>query len=135
MLFRCFLRSLPSNGSTLYIAPPPTGVPPFLVFPRDVLVTSVIGLTFLPRGSVPQRLLSNCSRCPFLKPLVPSGSLIRGHLVQVYPHHPAFPICGGKSSESGQITYFSSSYSMCSLFFRFGEGDPSTMFLVSYSTV
>jgi hypothetical protein len=59
-----------------------------------------------------------------LRPFVPSGSLIRCQSVQVYHHHPSFPIGACKTFESGQCSYISGSYSVCSLFFRFGRGRP-----------
>jgi hypothetical protein len=60
-------------------------------------VTAVVGLAFLPRGLV---LAVITPAAPSLRPLVPSGSLIRCELVQVYHHH--LPLVGaGKSSESG----------------------------------
>jgi hypothetical protein len=71
-----------------------------------------------------QLLLSNCSHCSLLRPLVLSSSLIGCQSVQVYPHHPAFPLGGSKSSESSQCSYISGFYPVCSLFFRFGGGQP-----------
>jgi hypothetical protein len=61
---------------------------------------------------------------PSLRPFIPSGSLIRCKPVQMYHHHPTFLIGGDESSESGQSSYISSSYSVCSLLFCFGGGLP-----------
>jgi hypothetical protein len=47
---------------------------------------------------------------------------IRCQSVQVYQYHTTFPIGESISSESGQCSYISGSYSVCILFFRFGEG-------------
>jgi hypothetical protein len=49
------------------------------------LVTSVIGLAFLPHGSI---LATITPAPPSLKPFVLSSSLIRCQPVQVYHHHP-----------------------------------------------
>jgi hypothetical protein len=69
-----------------------------------MLVTYVNGLTFLPLWlSSHSDYSPTAPAAPFLRPCMPSGSLIRCQSVQVYPHHPAVPIGGGsKSSESGQ---------------------------------
>jgi hypothetical protein len=58
---------------------------------------------------------------PSLRTLVPSGSLLRCPLVQVYHYHLP-PVGAGKNSENGQCSYISGSYFVCSLFFRFGGG-------------
>jgi hypothetical protein len=55
---------------------------------------------------------------PSLRPLVPSCS----HTRCQSDHHPPFPLGAGRRSESGQCSYISSSYSVCSLFFRFWGG-------------
>jgi hypothetical protein len=55
-------------------------------FPRVVLVPSLIGLTFLARGLV--ITVITASAAPSLRPLVPSGSLIRYEPVQVYYNEP-----------------------------------------------
>jgi hypothetical protein len=58
-------------------------------FLRAVLVTSVIGLTFLPLWFGSHSDYSQTApTAPSLRPLIPSGSLIRCQSVQVYNHHP-----------------------------------------------
>jgi hypothetical protein len=54
-------------------------------------------------------LLSTAPIALFLRPLVPSGSLISCQLVQVYHHHHLPLVGAGKSSESGQCSYISGS--------------------------
>jgi hypothetical protein len=91
----------------------PTGAPPF----------------FLSRGLCLLRLWLASPSFPWLgffrgvysptAPAAPSGSLIRCQSVQVYHHHPVFPIGGGKTTSSGQCSYISGFYSVCSLFFLF----------------
>jgi hypothetical protein len=83
-------------------------------------VTPLIGLAFSPVAHFWRWLLCNRSHCSSLRPIIPSVPLIRWQTVQVYPHHPAFPIGGGKSFESGQCSYIHDSQSVISgLFFRF----------------
>lgn len=69
------------------------------------------------------RLLPISSRCS-LRPLILSSSLKRCQSVQVYPHHPAFLISGGRSSQSGWCSYIPGFCCVCSLFFHFGGGQP-----------
>jgi hypothetical protein len=84
---------------------------------------SVIGLTFLwliwHGDSSP-----TATAAPSLRPLVPSSSLIRCQPVQVCYHHHSFSLSAGKRFESGQCSSVSGSYSVCSLFFHFGGGQP-----------
>jgi hypothetical protein len=59
---------------------------------RPVFVTSVIGLTFLPVDRFYGVYSPTVPAAPSLRPLVPSGYLIRCKPVQVYHHHPPFHI-------------------------------------------
>jgi hypothetical protein len=51
-------------------------------FVRAVLVTSVMGYSILPRGSILTVITLQ------LLPFIPSSSLVRCKPVQVYHHHP-----------------------------------------------
>jgi hypothetical protein len=95
-------------------------------FPRAMIVSSVIGDTFLPRGSVLGDYSPTALAAPSLRPLVGSDSLIRCQWIQVYYHHQrSFPIGVENISGSGQCSYINGSYFVISrLFFRFGEGSP-----------
>jgi hypothetical protein len=62
--------SLPSNGSTWHIASSYKHTAIYS-FPRAVLVMSVIGLAFLPRGLFSLWLLTHCSCCSLLKAACP----------------------------------------------------------------
>jgi hypothetical protein len=67
-------------------------VPPFLFF-RGLILTSVIGLTFLPpRLGSHGDYYPTVPAAPFLRLLVPSSSLIRCQSTRVYFHHPSFHI-------------------------------------------
>jgi hypothetical protein len=128
--------SLPSNGSTCYSAPSlRLFVPNSLRAYHHYFFSEGCACDDCYRSRLPSPLLGSHDDCsptvptaPSFRPLVPSGSLIGCESVQVYYHHPTFPIGGGKSSESGQCSYISGFYSMCRLVFRFGGTDPSTMF-------
>jgi hypothetical protein len=121
-------RSLPGNRSTHYIAPSlrlfvPNGLQHTTIssFLMAVLVMYVISLTFLLLWlGFHGDYCPTAPAAPFLKPLVTSSSLIRCQLVQVDPHHPAFPIGGGKSSSvvnatSPPLTLFAGSWTLIPL--------------------
>jgi hypothetical protein len=86
-------------------------------------VTSVIGLTLLPRGSVLMVITLQLLPLLSLRPLVPSGSLLRRQLDQVYYHHPSFGRCGPKFRERSMLLPLWH-LCCCWLFFRFGGGRP-----------
>jgi hypothetical protein len=87
-----------------------------------------------PRGWVCTVFTPTAPVAPSLRPLVSSVSLIGCQLVQVYHHH--LPLVGSaKSSETGQCSYISGSYSVCSLFLSFRRGPTRPQFPVTFSTV
>jgi hypothetical protein len=89
-------------------------------FPRAVLVTSVIGLTFLPVA----QLFAHAA--PSLRPLVPIGSLVGCQSIQMCHHHPVSPIGGGKLPRVSSALTFPAP-TLCSLFSVSEGTDPSTM--------
>jgi hypothetical protein len=120
-------KPLLSNGSTCYIAPTlrlfiPNNLPAYRYF----LFSEGCACDVSDQSHLPSLWLSSqgdysptAPAAPTLKPLIPSSSVIRRQLVQVYYHHPSFLLSAGKRSESGRCSYISSYYFVCSLFFHF----------------
>jgi hypothetical protein len=128
-----FTESLPSNGYTRHIAPSlRIFIPNSLQAYRHFFFSEgcacdvcVIGLTFLPVARMfAVFTLPTAPAAPSLRPLVPSGSLLRYHSVQVYHHHPVFPTGGAKLPIVAGTPTFSALTPCAVCFFRSGGGRP-----------
>jgi hypothetical protein len=75
---------------------------------------SVIGLTFLPHGSV---VTITLQLAPSLRPLVLSSSLLRCESVQVYYRHHPFGQCGQRFGEWSMLLHLR--LLLCMQFFSF----------------
>jgi hypothetical protein len=125
------LRSLHRNGFTRYIALSlrlfvPNGLQAYsrFFFTEAVLTTSVLSLTFLPVARFSRWLFSNSSRCSLLKAARPKQS---PHRVPVDPGTSPSSCFSDRWRQNyleWRCFYISGSYSVCSLFFRFGGGRP-----------
>jgi hypothetical protein len=123
-------RPLPSNMSTCYIAPSlrlffPNSLQAYrhILF-SDGCVCDVCDRPQLPSwwlGS-PGNYFPTAPAAPSSKSVVPSGSLINYHSVQVHHHHLFSNWCGQKFQEWLMLLHFW--LLICCLFFRFGGGRP-----------
>jgi hypothetical protein len=110
------------------------GVAPFLPFPSFLLVMSTC-------DSVSQirRLFSNRYHSSLFKCARPERHPPKVRSIQVHHLHPkflSFPLSrgGGETIPRGRCFYFIGFCSMCSFYFRFGRGRPSTSSCFSPST-
>jgi hypothetical protein len=96
VLYLIISRSLPSNDYTYHIAPSlRLFVPNSLQMYRHYFFSEGCACDVCDRSRLPSSWLGSHGDCsptavaaPFLRPLVPSSSLIRCEPVQMYPYHP-----------------------------------------------